>query len=125
VDALRSPGSSEILLGDMNCGPATPLAESASPDAYARLVDAGFVDPYANEDGRCTFCRNNPLNGLVEDPEEGALIDHVLISSTSGERATATRVFDEEIPVNVDGTFITTARSDHYGVRVSLRGGSP
>jgi endonuclease/exonuclease/phosphatase family metal-dependent hydrolase len=125
VDELRSPGSSEILLGDMNCGPATPLAESASPDAYARLVDAGFVDPYANDDGRCTFCRNNPLNGLVEDPEEGALIDHVLISSSRGERAEAARVFDEEISVNVDGSSVVTARSDHYGVRVLLRGGAP
>lgn len=121
VTEIGSEDDATILLGDMNCGPSTPLAESASPDAFARL-EAGFVAPYAELDGRCTFCRNNPLNGAVEDPEEGALIDHVLVSASGNERFTATRVFDGRIPVEVDGAALDTAHSDHYGVLVLAAG---
>jgi endonuclease/exonuclease/phosphatase family metal-dependent hydrolase len=106
-----------ILLGDMNCGPSTASARAASPDAFELLTGAGFVAPYADLDGRCTFCENNPLNGLVTDPEEGALIDHVLVSTDSA-AFTARRVLDEVIPIDVDGAAIDTAHSDHYGVRV-------
>lgn len=121
VTALGSDGDATILLGDMNCGPATRLAESASPDAFARL-SAGFVNPYAELDERCTFCRNNPLNGTVVDPEEGALIDHVLLAGSGTEGFTATRVLDELIMVEADGSAIDTAYSDHYGVRVLASG---
>lgn len=130
VAEIRADGNergSAILVGDMNCGPGTSLARAASPDAFQRLADAGFVAPYAELDGRCTFCENNPLNGLVSDPEEGALIDHVLVS-TSGEAPLfeAQRVFDDVIAIEADGVPIDTARSDHYGVRVraSAAGGA-
>lgn len=125
TDAIRADGRAAILLGDMNCGPETPLARSASPDAFARLVAAGFVDPYAEFDGRCTFCENNPLNGLVTDPEEGALIDHVLFSTDQSPSFAATRVFDDVIPIAVDGASIETAHSDHYGVQVLASGRLP
>ncbi len=123
VATLRPPGGAALLLGDMNCGPETPLATAASPDAFERLVSAGFSDPYAEADGRCTFCGNNPLNGLVADPEEGALIDHVLVSAVDADQA-ATRVFDEVISVEVEGSVLDTAHSDHYGVQLSLSGGT-
>ncbi len=113
-----------ILLGDMNCGPGTPQAEAASPDAFARLAAAGFVAPYAELDGRCTFCANNPLNGLVTDAEEGALIDHVLVAASGSESFAAARVFDEVISIQVDGSSIDTARSDHYGVQVLASAGT-
>jgi endonuclease/exonuclease/phosphatase family metal-dependent hydrolase len=121
VSAIGSDDNATILLGDMNCGPSTPLAESASPDAFARL-SAGFSAPYTELDGRCTFCRNNPLNGSVVGPEEGALIDHVLVSAPGNESYTATRVFDGGITVEADGTAIDTAHSDHYGIRVVASG---
>jgi endonuclease/exonuclease/phosphatase family metal-dependent hydrolase len=121
VSAIGGDDETTILLGDMNCGPSTPLAESASPDAFARL-SAGFSAPYTELDGRCTFCRNNPLNGRVEDPEEGALIDHVLISASGNESLTATRVFDGLITVETDGSAIDTAHSDHFGVLVVASG---
>jgi endonuclease/exonuclease/phosphatase family metal-dependent hydrolase len=122
VDEVRAEGRAAILIGDMNCGPETALSRSASPDAFARFVAAGFVDPYADLDGRCTFCENNPLNGLVTDPEEGALIDHVLFSTGQSPSFDATRVFDDAIPISVDATPLETARSDHYGVRVLASG---
>ena len=95
------------------------MAEAASPDAFAQLIDAGFADPYVAADGRCTFCGNNPLNGLVTDADEGALIDHVLVGADPMPLASATRVFDDVISIEADGP-IDTARSDHYGVQVLL-----
>ena len=110
-----------MLLGDLNCGPETPLASGASPDAYALFSDAGFADPYAAEDGRCTFCGNNPLNGFVNDADEGALIDHVLLDGFADAPAvTGTRVLDGELTVSADGSDVTTAHSDHYGVKVDV-----
>jgi endonuclease/exonuclease/phosphatase family metal-dependent hydrolase len=123
VAETRAPGSGAALLGDMNCGPETALARSASPDAFARFTDAGFVDPYAAADGRCTFCSNNPLNGFTTDAEVGAFIDHVLLSGFGATPSTsASRVMDERIELEVDGATIETAHSDHYGVRVSVSG---
>lgn len=114
-----------ILVGDMNCGPGTELAREASPDAFERVASAGFVAPYAELDGRCTFCENNPLNGLTSDPEEGALIDHVLVSASGSEQYSARRVFDDVIALDVDGVIIDSARSDHYGVQVHASASAP
>jgi endonuclease/exonuclease/phosphatase family metal-dependent hydrolase len=123
VAETRASGGGAALLGDMNCGPETPLARSASPDAFARFSDAGFEDPYRAADGRCTFCGNNPLNGFTPDAEEGAVIDHVLLSGFDSVASTsAGRVLDERIEIQVDGAPIETAHSDHYGVRVSVSG---
>ena len=124
VNDIRPASGAAILLGDMNCGPGTALAEAASPDAFAQLIGAGFSDPYVDTDGRCTFCGNNPLNGLVTDPDEGALIDHVLVGADAMPVASATRVFDDVISIEADGP-VDTARSDHYGVQVLLSATSP
>lgn len=127
VTEVRADGNatgSAVVVGDMNCGPGTALARAASPDTFARLVEAGFIAPYAELDGRCTFCENNPLNGAVTDPEEGALIDHVLVSASGEHSLAARRVFDEVIPIDVDGAAVDTARSDHYGVWVRLSDGA-
>lgn len=126
VGETRAPDGAAVLLGDMNCGPETELARSASPDAFDLFARAGFTAPYAADDGRCTFCSNNPLNGLVTDPEEGALIDHVLLSgfASSPSRA-ALRIFDDEIAIDLGDQTIETSRSDHYGVQVTVSGAEP
>lgn len=130
VDETRAPDGTAVLLGDMNCGPETALAHSASPDAYARFVAAGFEDPYVEADGRCTFCANNPLNGSAQDRDEGALLDHVLFSGLSADSPrTASRILDQLIEIEAGGAALQTAYSDHYGVQVSVQGvasnGSP
>jgi endonuclease/exonuclease/phosphatase family metal-dependent hydrolase len=123
VDETRAPAGTAVLLGDMNCGPETSRAHSASPDAYARFVTAGFEDPYVVSDGRCTFCTNNPLNGSASDPDEGALIDHILFSGLGSDAArTGTRILDQLIEIDVGGTPIQTAHSDHYGIQVTVQG---
>ncbi|MEY4543931.1 MAG: hypothetical protein RL685_126 [Pseudomonadota bacterium] len=121
VTETRSADDRAVLLGDLNCGPETPLASGASPDAYVLFSDAGFTDPYVAEDGRCTFCGNNPLNGFANGSEEGALIDHVLLDGFADAPAvTGTRVLDGELTVSADGSDVTTAHSDHYGVKVDV-----
>jgi endonuclease/exonuclease/phosphatase family metal-dependent hydrolase len=125
VDETRAPSGAAVLLGDMNCGPETSLARSASPDAFARFVSAGFEAPYVESDGRCTFCTNNPLNGSVTDADEGALLDHILFSGLESDSArTAARILDQLIEVDAGGTSVETAHSDHYGVQVSIQGPS-
>lgn len=121
VAETRAAGGRAALLGDLNCGPETALASGASADAYALFTDAGFADPYVAEDGRCTFCGNNPLNGGVNGSDEGALIDHVLLDGFAELPAvTATRVLDGEITVSADGNEVISAHSDHYGVQVDV-----
>jgi endonuclease/exonuclease/phosphatase family metal-dependent hydrolase len=122
VDSLRTEAGAAVLLGDMNCGPETALARSASPETFDRFVTAGFSAPYAEADGRCTFCGNNPLNGVVSDAEEGAVIDHVLVSAPGVDSPAVGRVFDDVMRIEADGAAVDTARSDHYGVLVSLVG---
>lgn len=121
MEQTRTPGGKVALLGDMNCGPSTSLARAASPDAFARFGGAGFAAPYVEEDGRCTFCGNNPLNGFATDPEEGALIDHVLLSGfDEASAATGTRVLDGEITLSAGDGDVSGAHSDHYGVQVTV-----
>lgn len=126
VEQTRAPGGKAVLLGDMNCGPGTSLARAASPDAFARFSAAGYAAPYAEEDGRCTFCGNNPLNGFATDPEEGALIDHVLLSGFDDASAfSSVRVLDDEITLSADGSDVVSAHSDHYGVQVTVSWAEP
>ncbi|HKO92609.1 MAG TPA: endonuclease/exonuclease/phosphatase family protein, partial [Polyangiaceae bacterium] len=126
VEETRDTGGRAVLLGDMNCGPGTSLAQAASPDAFALFSDAGFVDPYAEGDGRCTFCGDNPLNGSGNDPDEGALIDHVLLSGFADAPVVVVqRVLDGEISINDGGSDIVTAHSDHYGVQVMVSWAEP
>jgi len=133
VGETRGSADVAVLMGDLNCGPETAQAHSASPDAYARFVDAGFEDPYADDDGRCTFCGSNPLNSAVGDPDEGALIDHILFSEAASSRTnlsgslprSVARIFDQPIEIEVGGSTLETAHSDHYGVQVTLSRARP
>jgi endonuclease/exonuclease/phosphatase family metal-dependent hydrolase len=126
VGETRGPREVAVLMGDLNCGPETALAHGASPDAYARFLAAGFADPYADDDGRCTFCGSNPLNAAAGDPDEGAQIDHILFSGlpTATVRSVA-RVFDQPIEIESLGSTIETAHSDHYGVQVTVSRAQP
>jgi endonuclease/exonuclease/phosphatase family metal-dependent hydrolase len=126
VGETRGSAEVAVLMGDLNCGPETPLARGASPDAYARFSAAGFEDPYADEDGRCTFCGSNPLNAAVGDPDQGALLDHILFSGlASGTPRSASRVLDQPIEIEAGGSSVETAHSDHYGVQVTLSRARP
>ncbi len=116
----RNPGDTPtLLLGDMNCGPATAQASAASGDAFARFETAGFDAPYVTDDGRCTFCANNPLNDFPAGGDAGVILDHVLLRNLSSAATGGVRVFDEAIEID-DGGVVQTSRSDHYGVQVAI-----
>jgi endonuclease/exonuclease/phosphatase family metal-dependent hydrolase len=121
VAGLRQPGRSLALLGDLNCGPETPQAEAASPDAFARFTSAGFESVYAGADGRCTFCSDNPLDSQEGQDGAGAILDHVLLSQfPEALTRSALRVLDDSIVIAVGEETLETARSDHYGVQVTV-----
>lgn len=68
-----------ILMGDFNNGPASP-GENFSwelPFHYGLITARGFVSPYVLEDGRCTFCVDNPS---VNFPTN-LVIDHVYLTT--------------------------------------------
>jgi endonuclease/exonuclease/phosphatase family metal-dependent hydrolase len=115
----RASGAA-VLLGDMNCGPLTAEARGAGPEAFARFEAAGFEAPYADGDGRCTWCADNPLTGFAGGDDVGAILDHVLVSGFPPVTSEPERIFDERISIRVDGAPIETTRSDHYGVQVTL-----
>ena len=104
-----------VLLGDLNHGP--PIAEAGIegewPDHYQRLLDAGFVNPYAEQaDVECTFC---PDNTLLSDDSDPRLVDHILWMNAPAATHT-TRLLTESITVNAGGEPVQTHHSDHYGL---------
>jgi endonuclease/exonuclease/phosphatase family metal-dependent hydrolase len=121
VASQRQPAGSLALLGDLNCGPETAQAQAASPDAFARFSSAGFESVYAEADGRCTFCADNLLEGQDAEADEGAILDHVLLADFPEPLTrSAGRVLDDPISISVGEETLQSARSDHYGVQVTV-----
>lgn len=111
-------GAPVLLLGDLNNGPTIPGRVSGKlPAHHARLIDAGFDNPYARQDdARCTYCLDNPLVGRTAG---GYLIDHALVRRWGG-RVVGQRVLDRPSVLTVEGHRRTTTPSDHYGLSVVL-----
>lgn len=103
-----------LLLGDLNTGPQLLNVDPVALDNYTALLGA-FRDPYAeNIDALCTFCPENPLVPAGSRP---VLIDHVMVRGLEGP---ASRFLTEPLEVEVDGERVSTAYSDHFGLRASL-----
>nr|XP_022335421.1 uncharacterized protein LOC111132064 [Crassostrea virginica] len=100
----------EIILGDLNTGPFTPIQgnEGYFMDSYNFYKNSGFMPSL---DSVCTFCLENPL----ADDDVNSLIDHVLVRfSPTQYRRTAERVFQDRLPGE------NFPPSDHYGVQLTL-----
>lgn len=127
IDALRAWADEKaggdgiaILLGDMNTGPAVGSSVGAEVPANYEKLAAGYANPFVESTSvACTFCADNPLVGGADD-DESVLIDHILVKGFEG-TASAERVMTDEITIEAGGKKITTAYSDHYGVRVTLK----
>ena len=110
-----------FIAGDMNCGPAKGAMPAEFPDNYAGFGvgtggrSAPFVD--ATEE-LCTWCGvDNPLIG--DDSER--VIDHVLVENLpEGVSASAARILDQPVTLNIDGQDTESRLSDHYGVVITL-----
>jgi endonuclease/exonuclease/phosphatase family metal-dependent hydrolase len=118
----QKSGHTTVVMGDMNCGPASAGITAEDAAGFDQLIDLGLDAPYLdNGEARCTYCGDNALVGNSE--AQNVLIDHVLFSDLPDSTHCAThRVFDEPITLNLDGVAVETYRSDHYGQLVECRG---
>ena len=65
-----------ILMGDFNHGPASPGNITWElPFHYGLISARGFVSPYLIEDGRCTWCIENPTTLSAVN----LVIDHIYL----------------------------------------------
>lgn len=124
LDFVASKSDGErpaLLLGDLNNGPALEEAGlvAVRPEHYARLLEAGFDNPYAAQDDvACTA--GCPDDTFSDDGSEPKLIDHVLVrgfESSKGER-----IMTESKTIDVGAESVTTSLSDHYGLQLTITG---
>jgi hypothetical protein len=126
IDALlafmeeKATGRPTLLLGDLNTGPAIgPRISPTLPDHYARIIERGFLNPYASQqDVACTYCFDNPLEG--GRGTRGLLIDHILLRGFSGRVLLGEQIMRPPVVVEPAGKPVRIGPSDHYGVRVTL-----
>ena len=59
------------------------------PFHYGIMNARGFVSPYILKDGRCTFCRDNPLTGGIFP---NLIVDHIYITTDTTERVLFAKV---------------------------------
>jgi endonuclease/exonuclease/phosphatase family metal-dependent hydrolase len=117
IDEEHSKGDVSVLLGDMNCGPDTDEVAGADTKDFERLTARGLESPYSKAPF-CTWCAEN---NLVADTDDDQRIDHILFADLPDRfRTTTRRVFDERATFEIDGKTISSALSDHYGVRTLL-----
>lgn len=118
VDSKTLPEDRVVLLGDLNTGPGFGDIAPEAETNYAVLLSRFPNNPYIEdtEVPLCTFCPDNPL---VADDDSPVIIDHILMRNLDSDES-AERILVGEIQVDVDGTPVTTALSDHYGIRAGL-----
>jgi len=123
VDDKAGDDGLVMVMGDFNTGPDGGDAYSAEvPDNYNKLVGGGLGNPYTLTPGhQCTYCADNPIvaHGNADD-EDSVVIDHILIRGFTSGAGNADRILDDPIEVDNCGETITSAYSDHYGVRLNI-----
>ena len=82
---------SPIIIGDMNHGPALSGNITWFFPIHYGLVNAhGFVSPYITEDGRCTWCLDNPAARASLPYNQ--VVDHIYITDSSSKRLVNVKV---------------------------------
>ncbi|XP_041377885.1 uncharacterized protein LOC121390193 [Gigantopelta aegis] len=104
-------GRKHILMGDLNTGPAitNPGEEpivGEYPSNFAALLTYGYTSLYEGEDGRCTWCRDNPLH---QQRSPSKILDHIMMTGFNGRNATRTM-----------GVYRGQQLSDHYGMTLNV-----
>lgn len=79
---LTTSKDTPILLGDFNHSPASPGITWSLPFHYGLVNARGLVSPYVLEDGRCTFCKDNPSEAAFGFPFDH-ILDHIYIETNS------------------------------------------
>jgi len=99
-----------LLMGDLNTGPidtADKNSPGEGPENFKLLMGAGYTAPYLDQDGRCTYCANNPLTNT----RSNHVIDHMLVKGNMVTLKAVERIIDEVEPA---------ALSDHYGIKANV-----
>ena len=84
---------SPIIMGDMNHGPA--LSRNITwlfPIHYGLVTAHGFFSPYVTEDGRCTWCLDNPATRASFKFQCNQVLDHMYIMDSSSKRVVNVKV---------------------------------
>jgi endonuclease/exonuclease/phosphatase family metal-dependent hydrolase len=104
-----------LVLGDLNCGPATADVEAEDKDTFMLFSDSGFTSPYLElGNTQCSWCADNTL---VDDDSNDVILDHVLQrTSASTPLVDAGRSLTQPVEVEAAGEIITIHLSDHYGI---------
>ncbi|GFO31989.1 hypothetical protein PoB_005849400 [Plakobranchus ocellatus] len=107
----RYASRDHIMLADFNTGPQVETAATAdriltgeAPGNYQQWLDNGYNTTYMSDDGRCTFCNENPLVDVSNNA-----IDYVMFKGSSYTASPSQRTLDKSPPL-----------SDHYGVRRTI-----
>jgi len=102
-----------LLVGDLNTGPEVVNYDEPEKNLkweieehFKRLNQSGYRAPYFEQDGRCTFCEDNPLQS-----SDNKAIDHILVKGEGVKVDKIYRVLDQTVP---------TQLSDHYGVEAKV-----
>ncbi|MCP4674961.1 MAG: hypothetical protein GY854_05540 [Deltaproteobacteria bacterium] len=118
IDQTKTGTNPVVLMGDMNCGPATDLVEAEFQENYTKFENGGFDAPYLDDpESTCTWCAENPLTGGGHN----SIIDHVLMKDMPEDVTyTTKRLLDDPITIESGGQTIDTRLSDHYGAVVEV-----
>ncbi|RUS70340.1 hypothetical protein EGW08_021901, partial [Elysia chlorotica] len=103
----RFASRDHIVMADFNTGPRVETAVSVdkvlageAPQNYQLWLDGGYNISYFSDDGRCTFCDNNPLVDYSNN-----VIDYVMFKGDYTSQSSQ-RTLDQSPPL-----------SDHFGIR--------
>ncbi len=122
MDDGRVTGRAQLLMGDLNCGPAVGSDVSAEmPANWQKIVSLGVVDVWlATSAPGCTFCADNKLVSTGADKGgENSILDHIVLRGWTG-TTSATRIGEALIEVTSSTGKQTTNLSDHFGLRAVL-----
>lgn len=108
----RLQGQDYVIGGDFNTGPAVSSSDpeknltGEALQSYALFQHYGYdTSTYLSDDGRCTYCSDNPLVSYSNN-----YIDDVLVMGNAFDSVTKQRVLDQKNP----------PLSDHFGLRARL-----
>lgn len=122
--AITAMGGVNLLMGDMNSGPAVGGTDIKpySEVAYRYFLNNGYECPYLlNRDPVCTWCANNVLAGSNWG---NLIIDHILVDKKlHGGVLAVKRVLDEQFVIHEenDPKSRSIPLSDHFGVTLFMR----
>ena len=113
-------GGLQLVMGDFNNGPAKGSCSAELPENFQKILDLGYVSPYADQAApTCTFQENNTLVGGEGDG--GQILEHIFVKAEASARVgSVSRIFDALTTISTGGGDRELNLSDHFGVQVVI-----